>query len=175
MNHTPLFQKKSPAFKAAFYGLMIGLAFVMSYIENLLPLPSPAPGVKLGLANTVSMAALYLVGAKGAMAVSLVRILLSGLAFTGFSMMFYSLCGGILSLVVMILLKKTGLFSTVGLSVAGGAAHNVGQLLAAAWVTRTAGVFSYLPVLLIAGSIAGAAVGAAAGLVIGRIARYSII
>ena len=164
---------KTPAKKAAFYGLLVALAFIMSYIENLLPLPVPAPGVKLGLANLVSMAALYLVGAGGAFGVSLIRILLAGLTFNGLSMMFYSLCGGILSLTVMCLLKKSGHFSVIGVSVAGGAAHNVGQLLAAAWVTGTAGVFSYLPVLLAAGSLAGVAVGAAAGMVIRRVAPYA--
>ena len=107
---------KTPAKKAAFYGLLVALAFIMSYIENLLPLPVPAPGVKLGLANLVSMAALYLVGAGGAFGVSLIRILLAGLTFNGLSMMFYSLCGGILSLTVMCLLKKSGHFSVIGIS-----------------------------------------------------------
>ena len=170
MTHQKPLKAATPAVRAAFYGLLIALAFVMSYLENLLPLPIPVPGVKLGLANLVSMAALYLVGARGAFGVSLVRILLAGLTFNGLSMMFYSLCGGILSLTVMCLLKKSGMFSIIGVSVAGGAAHNIGQLAAAAWMTGTAGVFSYLPVLLIAGSLAGVAVGAAAGMVIGRIA-----
>ena len=164
--------KQSPGTRVAFYGLLIGLAFVMSYIESLLPVPVPVPGVKLGLANMVSMAALYLIGVKGAFTVSLVRILLAGLAFTGPSMMIYSMCGGVLSMLVMAALKKTGWFSIVGVSVAGGAAHNIGQLMAAAWITRTAGVFSYLPVLLAAGSAAGVAVGAAAGMVIHRISLW---
>ncbi len=168
-----LSEKKSPGVRVAFYGLLIGLAFVMSYIESLVPVPIPVPGVKLGLANMVSMAALYLIGVRGAFTVSLVRILLAGLAFTGPSMMIYSMCGGILSLMVMAALKKTGCFSIVGVSVAGGAAHNIGQLLAAAWETKTAGVFSYLPVLLVAGSAAGVAVGAAAGMVIRRISRWA--
>ena len=164
--------KQSPGTRVAFYGLLIGLAFVMSYIESLLPVSVPVPGVKLGLANMVSMAALYLIGVKGAFTVSLVRILLAGLAFTGPSMMIYSMCGGVLSILVMAALKKTGWFSIVGVSVAGGAAHNIGQLMAAAWITRTAGVFSYLPVLLAAGSAAGVAVGAAAGMVIHRISLW---
>lgn len=157
--------------KVALYGLLTALAFVLGYIEALLPVPMPVPGMKLGLANMASVAALYLLGWPSAVFVTLARIVLSGFTFTNLSMMLYSLSGGILSLAVMGTLKKCRLFSVVGVSVAGGAAHNIGQLLMAALVVRTAGVFAYLPALLAAGTLAGAAVGLAAGAVMGRVRR----
>lgn len=159
------------AARVALYGFLTALAFVLGYIEALIPVPMPVPGMKLGLANMVSVAALYLYNWPAAAAVTLIRIILSGLTFTNLSMMLYSLSGGLLSLAVMGLLKRSRLFSVVGVSVAGGAAHNIGQLLMAALVVKTAGVFAYLPALLAAGTLAGAAVGLAAGAVTGRVRR----
>lgn len=95
----------------ALYGMLISLAFIFSYIEAVIPIPIPVPGVKLGLANLVSIVGLYTVGIKGTIAVSLVRIVLVGFTFGNLSSMIYSLAGGTVSLIFMILLKKTGKFS----------------------------------------------------------------
>lgn len=165
---------KISARDVACYGLLIALAFVLSYIENLLPLSLGVPGVKLGLANLVSITAMYLIGLRGAAFVSLVRILLTGLTFGNPSLMLYSLAGGALSLGVMALLKRTGLFSMTGVSIGGGAAHNIGQLLVAAWIGRTWGVFSYLPVLLAAGTAAGAAIGLAGAMLVRRLKKWQV-
>lgn len=153
----------------ALYGMLISLAFIFSYIEAVIPIPIPVPGVKLGLANLVSIVGLYTVGIKGTIAVSLVRIVLVGFTFGNLSSMIYSLAGGTVSLIFMILLKKTGKFSQVGVSIIGGIGHNIGQLTAAALITETAGVFYYLPFLMVAGVIAGAVIGLLGGLVTARI------
>lgn len=153
----------------AAYGMLIGLAFIFSYIEAIIPIPIPIPGVKLGLANLVTIVGLYTVGVKGTVAVSLVRILLVGLTFSNVSSMMYSLAGGVLSLCLMILFKKLKLFSQTGVSIVGGIGHNVGQLTVAAVVTQTSGVFYYLPFLMVAGVVAGAVIGLIGGMVTERI------
>lgn len=162
----------SPARQAALYGILISLAFIFSYIESLFPINLAVPGIKLGLANLVAVVGLYTIGAPGTIAVSLVRIVLSSLLFgTGFSSMMYGLAGGALSLTVMIICKKSCLLSHVGVSILGGAAHNLGQLTVAALVLNSS-VFIYFPALLIAGTIAGALVGILGGIITGRIKKY---
>ena len=160
---------KTKAAWAARYGMLIALAFIFSYIEAMVPVPIPVPGVKLGLANLVTIVGLYTVGVGGTAAVSLVRIVLAGLTFGNMFSMIYSLAGGILSLFLMILCKKLGWFSQIGVSVVGGIGHNIGQLTIAAIVTQTAGVFYYFPALLVAGVTAGAAIGLLGGIVTERI------
>lgn len=158
---------RGKAVLVAEYGMLIALACIFSYIEAINPLPLPV-GMKLGLANLVSVVGLYLVGIPGTVAVSLIRILLMGFMFSP-SGLIYSLAGGILSLILMIAAKKSGRFSKIGVSVIGGIGHNIGQITAAAWMVKTAGVFTYLPLLLIAGVIAGAVIGVLGGLIVERI------
>ncbi len=158
--------------RVAAYGMLIGLAFIFSYIEAILPIPIPIPGVKLGLANLVTIVGLYTVGVKGTVAISLVRIVLVGFTFGNVSSMMYSLAGGMLSLMLMILFKKLNWFSQTGVSVMGGIGHNIGQLTMAALVTQTWGVFYYLPFLMVAGVAAGAVIGLLGGLVTVRIHRF---
>lgn len=153
----------------ALYGMLVALAFIFSYVEAMVPVPLPIPGIKLGLANLVTIAGLYTVGIPGAAVVSLIRILLMGFTFGNVFSMAYSMAGGIFSLVVMAAAVKSGWFSKVGVSITGGIFHNVGQLCAAAWVTKTMGVFTYLPVLLVAGVAAGAVIGLLGGMVVERI------
>ena len=157
---------------AAYYGLLVALAFIFSYIESLFPVYLGAPGVKLGLANLVSIVGLYTIGVRGTAAVSLTRILLAGLTFgNGFSML-YSLAGGALSLAVMAACKKKKWFSMIGVSILGGAAHNIGQLAVAALAVENAGVFAYFPVLLMAGTAAGACIGVLGGILTERVGKY---
>lgn len=155
--------------KIALYGMLIALAFIFSYIESMVPMPVPIPGVKLGIANLVNVVGLYSIGAVGTAAVSLIRILLVGFTFSNMFSMFYSLAGGVLSLSAMLLARRTGAFSKVGVSILGGIFHNIGQLLIAAFVTKTAGVFAYFPMLLVAGVITGAVIGLLGGMVTERI------
>lgn len=150
-------------------GLLIALAFVFSYVESMIPMPIPIPGIKLGLANLVQVVGLYTIGVWKTAAISMVRIVLVGCTFGNPASMMYSLGGGILSLLVMIVAKRYGGFSSIGVSVLGGVFHNIGQLFVAAWVLQTAGVFSYFPVLLAAGTVTGAVIGYLGGTVTERI------
>ncbi len=164
-------RKNMAAGDVALYGLLIALAFVLSYVESLIPISLGVPGVKLGLANLAVITALYTVGLAGAAFVSLVRIVLMGFTFGTPSMIIYSLAGGVLSLIVMAVLKRFKAFGMVGVSVAGGAAHNIGQIAVAAAVVEQAGLFAYLPVLLAAGTVAGSMIGLLGGMVVSRIRR----
>lgn len=161
-------QKKAKV--VAEYGMLIALACVLGYIEALIPLPLPV-GVKLGLANLMTLVALYTVGGRGAAMVSLVRIILVGFTFGNMGSMLYSLAGGVFSLLIMILAKKSGWFSQIGVSVLGGVFHNIGQLTVAALVTETGGVFVYLPFLLVGGVVAGVLIGILGGIMVERVAE----
>ena len=148
-------KKRSPAF----YGCLAALALIASYVESLVPLPVPVPGIRLGLANAVVLAALELFGVREAFLVSVVRIVLAGFLFGNLSAIFYSLGGGALSLAVMAFLWKSGKFGCFGISMAGGVSHNMGQLLVASLVVQNFSLFYYFPVLLGAGVLTGAIIG----------------
>ena len=150
---------KGKAAKTAYLGLLTALAVIMGYVEYLIPFRFPVPGVRLGLANVVIVPVLYWFGLPAAFAVSLIRILISGMLFGNAFGMLYSLMGTLLSLPAMEALRKRGRFSVIGVSSAGGAMHNVGQIIAAAAVTESTAVLRYLPVLLIAGDITGCLIG----------------
>lgn len=149
--------------------LLTALAMVCGYIETLVPLSAAVPGVKLGLANIVVMFALYSLGWADACAISLVRVLLVSLTFGNAFSLAYSAAGAALSLAVMLPLKKCGKFGVTGVSLAGGVAHNVGQIIVAILVLGTSRLVYYLPVLLVSGLVAGICTGAAAGLAIKRV------
>lgn len=163
-------ERDQKARRIALYGMLIALAFIFSYIESMVPLPIPIPGIKLGLANLVNVVGLYTIGVVGTAAVSLVRIVLVGFTFSNMFSMIYSLAGGVLSLLAMVLARKCGAFSKAGVSILGGIFHNIGQLTVAALVTKTAGVFTYFPVLLVAGVVTGALIGLLGGMIVERIA-----
>lgn len=145
--------------KTAICGLFTALAILMGYVEMLIPLPVALPGVKLGLANVVIVIALYYFGTKTAFFLSLVRVVLSGLLFAGFAGLLYSLAGAMLSFFVMALLRKTGKMSIVGVSIAGGIFHNVGQIIVAALVVENVKMAYYLPFLLVSGVLTGFFIG----------------
>ena len=157
--------------RIAFLGLFVALAFVLSYIEFMLPLNIGIPGAKIGLANLVVMVALYTVGEKDAIALSLIRVVLVGLTFGNISMMLYSLAGAILSLVVMLIAKKADKFSMVGVSILGGVFHNVGQIIVAILVLETGSLLYYLPFLIIIGTVTGVLIGIVANLITVRVKR----
>ena len=159
--------------KTAYLGMFKALAFVFSYIEFLLPINLGIPGIKLGLANLVSIVALYTMGASWAFPLSLVRILLTGLTFGNPASMIYSLAGGILSLAIMIVAKRCKLFSVTGVSVLGGVFHNVGQILAAILVVETASLFYYLPALILSGAAAGVLIGILSSILIRHLRKFT--
>ena len=159
--------------KIAYYGLCIALAFVLSYVESLFPTFIAVPGVKLGLTNLVVLIALVKIGKKDAFFINMIRILLVGLTFgTAFSLL-YSFAGGILSFLVMMLFYGKNRFSVIGVSVAGGVAHNVGQILVAMMVLESKALVYYLPVLILSGTLAGVVVGILCGEVVKRLPNHA--
>jgi len=157
--------------KIAYLGLLIALAFVFSYIEFLIPVNIGVPGAKLGLANLVIIVALYTLSEKDAFVLSMVRIVLVGFTFANLASMLYSLAGGVLSYVAMIIAKKTNKLSITGVSVLGGVFHNIGQIIMAIWVVKTVSLVYYLPVLMVSGIVAGVAIGILGSMVTKRIKR----
>ena len=157
--------------RAAVFGVFTALALIFSYVELLIPINFGIPGAKLGLANLVIVIVLYKTDWKEALLLSVVRIILAGFLFGNLFGILYSLAVGILSLAVMTLLKKTGAFSVIGVSMAGGVSHNVGQLIIAMLVVETYAVGYYLPVLLITGLITGTLIGIAGREMLKRIDR----
>ena len=143
--------------------LLTAAALMLSWIESLLPAFSAVPGVKIGLANTVSLFALYMLSEKDAWLISALRISLASLLFGSLFSLAYSFAGALVSLLVMCLMKRTSIFSVTGVSIAGGVAHNAGQIIAAMLIMETKGLVYYLAPLTVSGIIAGTAVGAAAG------------
>ena len=164
--------KKSKIKNIAFYGMMIALALVFSYLESFIPinLLIPIPGVKLGFANIVVVFALYMMKPVDAIIIGVLRVLLSGLLFGNPMTIAYSLVGCFLSWLVMTLLKNTKL-SIVGVSMLGGIMHNIGQLIVAVVLTSTVRITYYLPVLLVSGMVTGLVMGYASKLVIDRISK----
>lgn len=145
--------------KIAYLGVFLALALILSYVESLIPFYFGIPGVKLGLTNLIVVVMLYCTGTKEAFGVSVARILLAGFLFGNLFSILYSLAGGVLSFIVMCLLKKTGRFHVISVSVTGGISHNIGQLIAAAFVVETYDIFYYMPFLLIAGVVTGFGIG----------------
>lgn len=159
------------ASKLTMCALLAALALIFSYIEVLIPFNPGIPGIKLGIANLVIIVALYYLGPKYALTVNLVRILIAGLLFNGMFGALYSLSGGLLSWLVMVLLQKTRLFSVTGVSMAGGVAHNLGQLLTAAFIVSNIKVFIYFPVLIFSGMICGTLIGILSHLILKKLPR----
>ena len=139
------------------------VALILSYLETLIPLAVPVPGIKLGLANAVVLLALETLGTPAAFILTLLRIFLSGFLFGSLGSILYALSGGLLSFLGMTLLcriRSKLSFSLVAVSIAGALLHNLGQLTAAALVVQNIHLFlTYLPVLMIAAIITGLVTG----------------
>lgn len=151
--------------ETAILGVAAALCMVLSYIEFLLPpIYAALPAVKAGLANIVIVFALYRFGIGRAALLAAVKVSLTALLFGTFVSLAYSAAGAALSLIVMILLKKTERFSSVGVSVAGGVAHNAGQILTAIAILGRAEIAYYLPILVISGTLSGILVGICGGI-----------
>lgn len=156
--------------KTAYFGVYISLALILSYVEALIPISFGVPGIKLGLANLITVIALYKSEKScNALIISVVRVILSGFMFGNMFAIIYSLAGAILSFAVMALLKKKDSFSIIGISIAGGVFHNIGQLIVAMIVVESYKISFYLPVLLISGLITGGVIGVVAKEVLNRI------
>lgn len=160
--------------KVAFLGMCIALSMILSFVESQIPPLMAVPGVKVGLPNLVMVFMLYKIGAKETAIVSILRVILVGILFGTPLSMIYSLVGATLSLIGMILLKKTNLFAPVTVSVVGGILHNIGQIATACFVMDTAEIAYYLPVLLISGTVAGIIIGIVAALILKRLDKMKL-
>lgn len=150
-------------------GLLIALAMILSYVESRIPAFVAIPGIKMGLANIVIVFALYRLGFKEALMVSALRVVLASLLFGSVLSMAYSAAGAALSLLGMVLLKKSRLFGTVAVSVTGGVLHNLGQIITACLILETNAIAYYIPFLIISGVVTGVVIGLASALVIRRL------
>lgn len=157
--------------KIAVRALLVSLAMVLSYIESQIPMGVMVPGMKLGLTNLVVMVALYKLNEKEAIIINIVRIILVGFTFGNLFTVAYSLAGGILSGMAMIVLKRTKKVSMTAVSVVGGISHNVGQILVAMVLMETNAILYYLLVLWITGIVSGVIIGVMSAEVIKRLPK----
>ncbi len=151
--------------------MLLAFALILGYVETLIPFTFGIPGIKLGLANLAVVLALYLSGGREAFLIDILRIVLGGFLFGNMYSILYSMAGGLLSFFLMLLLKRTGRFGIPGVSMAGGVSHNIGQLIVAAFVVETKGLFYYMPILLAAGLLTGFLIGALSVGVLPRVSR----
>lgn len=146
--------------------ILLTVALILGYFENLIPINASIPGVKLGLSNTVLMYAIYMINIKSTFILMILKVMLSGMLFAGVSGAIYSFAGGLLSLIMMVVIKKVPDISIIGVSVVGAVFHNVGQIAMASLVVENKYIFFYLPVLLISAVITG--------MLTGIIAKYTL-
>lgn len=138
---------------------MTALALVFGYVEHLIPLPSGIYGLKLGLPNLAVVIMLFAINRSAAFTINMTRILLCSLLFGTFTSFWYSLVGGLMSFLVMAILKSTDKLSPIGVSICGAVTHNIGQIIVAIILMDEFAIALYLPILLIIGAITGALIG----------------
>ena len=149
--------------------VLVALALILSFVESRIPAFFPIPGIKLGIANIVTLFAIYRLGIKDALYISLVRVSLASMLFGTLTSFLYALAGGMLSLFVMVLVKKLTPLTTVAVSVLGGVAHNIAQVTVASIILSTNVVIYYLPPLLLSGTVAGIAIGIVGALLVKKV------
>ena len=154
--------------KITFLGIMLSLSLILSYVDSLIPLSTYVPGMKIGLANIITMYVLFNYRVRDAFIIMLLRVLISGLLFSGINSIIFGLTGGVLCIIFMTVSKKTRLFSVIGVSVIGSLSHNLGQVLAAFIIMDNINVMYYFPFLLITGLFTGAVIGYISGILIRR-------
>lgn len=161
--------------KMVFIALLIAQAIVLNIVERLIPVPFITPGAKLGLANIITVVGIYMLTFKDVLSIVLIRVTMAALLVGNLSGFFYSLSGGILSMLAMYLVYKIGRdkVSIIGISVLGSVFHNIGQVLIATFVVNNLGITAYLPVLLIAGIGTGIFVGITSKQLIVYLKRFS--
>ncbi len=155
--------------RTAMAGVFMALAMILSYFESLIPFNFIVPGVKLGLANLVTIISLIKLGVKTTILISFGRIVLSGILFGNFTVIIYSLAGGAVSILMMCLVKKIGIFTTTGVSICGAVAHNFGQLVVACLVLENTKIMYYMVALAAFGAVSGTVIGILASLILRNI------
>ena len=155
--------------KVAHFGVLVALALILSYVETWIPINFGIPGIKLGLSNLVVIISIYKYGLKKSFFLGITKVLLSNILFGNLSSMIFGLIGMICSVFLMCILKKTRKFSVIGISMAGGIAHNLGQIFVAMFIIQSFAIIFYLPFLLLSGMITGILIGIVANEIIKRI------
>ena len=155
--------------RITYTGMFVAIAMVFSYLESMIPVNIAVPGIKLGLANMVTIVVMYRLRISDAWIVSLVRVVLSSLLFGNMMVMVYSMAGAVLSLLVMTLCRKKDLFGLLGTSILGGVSHNAGQIAMAALLMKSGNIMLYMPVLCISGTIAGVCIGLAGAVLVRKL------
>ena len=160
--------------KTAELGFFLAVALILSYVESFIPITFGIPGIKLGLPNMIVVLLLFgqRYGAKEALLVNSVRIILSGFLFSNLYAILYALAGAVFSFVAMLIGKKLRCFSVIGVSVLGGVFHNIGQAVVAMFVVETFALSYYIPFLIVAGTITGALLGLIVMEIIPYLERY---
>lgn len=160
--------------KIANMAMLVAVAMIFSYVESLIPINFGVPGMKLGIANLVTVTGLYFLAVPEMMVVVAMRVLLTGFLFGNGMSIMYSLAGGLLSVLVMAGMKKLKGFSIIGISMAGGIAHNIGQLAVATLVVENLKLIYYLPALLAAGAVTGFLIGLVSGKLLPVVKREAV-
>ncbi|WP_044912838.1 Gx transporter family protein [Butyrivibrio sp. WCE2006] len=156
-------------------GLLLCYAMILTYIESIIPFFGGVPGMKLGLPNMVIVLLLFCYGEFEGIIINVLRIILTGFLFgTLFGIMF-SISGAVISFITMVIIKRLDLLDIKGVSICGGLAHNLGQLLIAIFIVKTSGIMFYLPLLLIAGALTGFLNGFIANAMIGYIKNSKLL
>lgn len=160
--------------KTAELGFFLAVALILSYVESLIPITFGIPGIKLGLPNLIVVLLLFgqRYGAKEALLVNGMRIVLSGFMFSNLYAILYALAGAAFSFIAMLIGKRLRCFSVIGVSVLGGVFHNIGQAVVAMIVVETFAVSYYIPFLIVAGTITGAFLGLIVMEIIPYLDRY---
>ena len=151
--------------KLANMAMLVALAMIFSYVESLIPINFGVPGMKLGVANLVTVTGLYFLKTPEVLAVSVLRVLLTGFIFGNGMSIIYSLAGAVVSLLAM---------AIVGVSITGGVFHNIGQILVAMSVVENLKLIYYLPVLLVAGTVTGFVIGIVAGKILPVVKKEAV-
>ena len=159
--------------KIVYIALLSALSIIFGYIESLFPAFITVPGIKLGISNIVILFALFFLDKPSVFLIMLVKVTVTSLLFSGMNMFFYSVSGGILSLIAMIAFKRYH-FSIYGISMAGGIFHNLGQLITASIMLNTHSVIYYLPILLISGLLVGWIIGAVCKIIVSRFENFRV-
>ena len=167
-------KKNNSTYNIAMCGVLTALAMIFSYIESIIPVPIPVPGIKLGVANIAVITILYTLGIKEAVIINILRISLTAMLFGNLNSFLFSIAGAVLSMVTMIVLKKIDSFSYFVVSVSGAIMHNVGQIIAAIFIMGSSAIIYYLPVLIIAGVITGIIIGIVSGIVVKYVKKGAV-
>lgn len=144
--------------KITYLSLLTAIAIILGFLETFIPFNLGIPGAKIGLANLITLTALFTYGFKDTLIITLLRVFIVASTFTNYYMLLYSLSGALLSLFMMALLKRTKLFSTLIISISGAIFHNFGQIFVAI-IFYGFNIVYYLPYLIILSLITGSVIG----------------